>query len=207
VTSPFDPRAAVAENALAVRGRFPVSEGHMLVMPRREPVATWFHATRDEQLAILELVDVQSKQASARFVTSVAPPCFTAMTWSGSCGKNASSWASKQYSQHEAPRSCTSRRRTRGSAESLRVASRARLDELHELFELAETLEFLPVLFGEGTGLALFEKLASSGLGLSGWSKGEHRACTAPSSKEVDHFVVDLLGRTHASIVAQGCAV
>ena len=57
MTSPFDPRAAVAENALAfaVRDRFPVSEGHTLVVPRREPVATWFHATRDEQVAILEL--------------------------------------------------------------------------------------------------------------------------------------------------------
>ena len=63
VTSPFDPRAAIAENALgfAVRDRFPVSEGHKLVVPRRE-VATWFDATREEQLAILELVDVVRAQ-------------------------------------------------------------------------------------------------------------------------------------------------
>ncbi len=57
MASPFDPRAAVAENALAfaVRDRFPVSEGHTLVVPRREGVVTWFDATREEQLAILEL--------------------------------------------------------------------------------------------------------------------------------------------------------
>ena len=63
MASPFDPRAAVAENALgfAVRDRFPVSEGHTLVVPRRE-VATWFDATREEQLAILELVDVVKRQ-------------------------------------------------------------------------------------------------------------------------------------------------
>ena len=63
MASPFDPRAAVAENALAfaVRDRFPVSEGHTLVVPRRE-VATWFDATREEQLAILELVDVVRAQ-------------------------------------------------------------------------------------------------------------------------------------------------
>ena len=67
VASPFDPRAAIAENALAfaVRDRFPVSEGHTLVVPRRE-VATWFDATREEQLAILELVDVVKRGLDER---------------------------------------------------------------------------------------------------------------------------------------------
>jgi diadenosine tetraphosphate (Ap4A) HIT family hydrolase len=51
--------AHVASNALAfaIRDGFPVSPGHTLVVPRRL-VAMWFEATREEQLAILELVDV-----------------------------------------------------------------------------------------------------------------------------------------------------
>lgn len=48
----------VASNALAfaIRDRFPVSQGHALVIPRR-PVATWFDATAEEQRALFELVD------------------------------------------------------------------------------------------------------------------------------------------------------
>lgn len=48
----------VAANGLAfaVRDRYPVSNGHTLVIPRRL-VATWFEATRDEKLALLDLVD------------------------------------------------------------------------------------------------------------------------------------------------------
>ena len=48
----------VASNdlAFAVRDRFPVTEGHTLVVPKRV-VATWFEATRQEQLAILDLID------------------------------------------------------------------------------------------------------------------------------------------------------
>jgi len=42
--------------AFAIRDRHPVSPGHSLVIPKRV-VATWFDATRDEQLALLELVD------------------------------------------------------------------------------------------------------------------------------------------------------
>ena len=34
----------------------PVSPGHTLIVPRRL-VATWFDATREEQLALLDLVD------------------------------------------------------------------------------------------------------------------------------------------------------
>ena len=44
------------ELAFAVRDIYPVSPGHTLVIPRRE-VPTWFEATRDEQRAILDLVD------------------------------------------------------------------------------------------------------------------------------------------------------
>jgi diadenosine tetraphosphate (Ap4A) HIT family hydrolase len=42
--------------AFAVRDRYPVSPGHTLIVPRRL-VATWFDATREEQIAILDLVD------------------------------------------------------------------------------------------------------------------------------------------------------
>ena len=61
MASPFLPMPAdrvVAENALAfaIRDGFPVSDGHTLVITKRL-VPTWFEATREEQLAILELVD------------------------------------------------------------------------------------------------------------------------------------------------------
>lgn len=59
-------RDHVARNALAfaIRDGFPVSPGHTLVIPFRE-VATWFDATREEQLAILELIDVVKAQLDA----------------------------------------------------------------------------------------------------------------------------------------------
>jgi diadenosine tetraphosphate (Ap4A) HIT family hydrolase len=61
VRSPFLDRPDhehLASNALAfaIRDAFPVSPGHTLVVTRRL-VATWFEATREEQLAIVELVD------------------------------------------------------------------------------------------------------------------------------------------------------
>ena len=61
----------VASNALAfaVRDRYPVSPGHTLVIPRRH-VATWFDATRDEQLALLDLIDVIKRDLDA----AVPPP-------------------------------------------------------------------------------------------------------------------------------------
>ncbi|MCB9740343.1 MAG: DEAD/DEAH box helicase family protein [Deltaproteobacteria bacterium] len=61
-------RDHVARNALAfaIRDGFPVSPGHTLVIPFRE-VATWFDATREEQLAILELIDVVKAQLDAEF--------------------------------------------------------------------------------------------------------------------------------------------
>ena len=46
------------------------------------------------------LCRLHSMQASARFALSVLPPCFTAITWSGSWGKNASPSPRRQYSQH-----------------------------------------------------------------------------------------------------------
>ena len=48
----------VASNqlAFAIRDVYPVSEGHTLIVPRRV-IATWFETTREEQLAMLELLD------------------------------------------------------------------------------------------------------------------------------------------------------
>src|SRR3954453_4377568 len=58
--SPFlaiEPSAWGASNdlAFAVRDHYPVTRGHTLVISRR-PVPTWFDATREEQIALLELV-------------------------------------------------------------------------------------------------------------------------------------------------------
>ncbi|HYO53859.1 DEAD/DEAH box helicase family protein [Archangium sp.] len=49
----------VASNTLAfaIRDKYPVSQGHTLVIPRRL-VASWFEATPEEQRALFELVDV-----------------------------------------------------------------------------------------------------------------------------------------------------
>lgn len=53
-----DPHEWVASNdlAFAIRDRFPVNDGHTLVVPRRH-VATWWDASIDEQHALMELVD------------------------------------------------------------------------------------------------------------------------------------------------------
>ena len=75
------------ELAFAIRDGFPVSPGHTLVIPFRE-VATWFEATADEKLAILELVDAVkagSTTSSTRTATTSAStrarppgrPCLT----------------------------------------------------------------------------------------------------------------------------------
>lgn len=69
MTSPFlqlPTEAHLASNALAfaIRDGFPVSPGHTLIVPRRL-VATWFEATREEQVAMLELVDVVKAQLDA----------------------------------------------------------------------------------------------------------------------------------------------
>ena len=63
------PRATwVAHNdlAFAIRDSYPVTEGHTLVIPRRV-APTWFDATRDEQIAILDLVDVVKQQLDEEF--------------------------------------------------------------------------------------------------------------------------------------------
>ena len=70
MVSPFLDRPAsdrVAENSLAfaLRDGYPVSQGHTLVIPKRL-VATWFEATREEQLALLELVDEVKRQLDAK---------------------------------------------------------------------------------------------------------------------------------------------
>jgi diadenosine tetraphosphate (Ap4A) HIT family hydrolase len=52
------------ELAFAIRDKFPVSPGHTLVVPRRE-VPTWFDATREEHVAILDLIDEVKRQLDA----------------------------------------------------------------------------------------------------------------------------------------------
>jgi len=71
MSSPFLDRPAsdrIAENALAfaIADGFPVSPGHTLVVPKRL-VATWFEATAQEKLAIVELIDVVKEQLEERF--------------------------------------------------------------------------------------------------------------------------------------------
>lgn len=61
-TSPFlevGPKDWVASNdlAFALRDRFPVSPGHTLIVPKRL-VPTWFEATKEEQRALMDLVEL-----------------------------------------------------------------------------------------------------------------------------------------------------
>ncbi|MCB9742235.1 MAG: DEAD/DEAH box helicase family protein [Alphaproteobacteria bacterium] len=60
--------AHVASNALAfaIRDKYPVSEGHTLVIPRRL-VPDWFSASPDEQAALLALVDEVKAQLDAAY--------------------------------------------------------------------------------------------------------------------------------------------
>lgn len=69
--SPFESASEssyVASNefAFAIRDLFPVSPGHTLVITRRV-VPTWFDATRDEHLAILELIDTVKEALDVEF--------------------------------------------------------------------------------------------------------------------------------------------
>ena len=59
--------------AFAVLDRFPVSPGHILVVPRRV-VAQWWDADRDEQTAILDLVDDVRDLLLDDVVRAAAPP-------------------------------------------------------------------------------------------------------------------------------------
>jgi diadenosine tetraphosphate (Ap4A) HIT family hydrolase len=70
VSSPFLERSpsewlAANELAFAIPDAFPVSPGHALVVPRRL-IPTWFDATREERLALLELVDEVKRQLEER---------------------------------------------------------------------------------------------------------------------------------------------
>ncbi|HQP35366.1 MAG TPA: DEAD/DEAH box helicase family protein, partial [Polyangiaceae bacterium] len=58
---PLSSWIASNEQAFAIRDGFPVTEGHTLVIPKRV-VATWFEATREEQRAILDLVELVKRQ-------------------------------------------------------------------------------------------------------------------------------------------------
>lgn len=66
-----EPTRVVATNdlAVAVRDLYPVNPGHTLVVPRRH-VATWFDASREEQVAILDLLDLAKQELDA----ASAPP-------------------------------------------------------------------------------------------------------------------------------------
>ena len=52
--------------AFAIRDRYPVTPGHTLVIPRR-PVATWFEASAEEKLALMDLVEAVRKQLEEGF--------------------------------------------------------------------------------------------------------------------------------------------
>lgn len=58
----------VASNALAfaIRDMFPVAKGHTLIVTRRV-VRDWFEARREEQLAVLDLVDLVKRQLDEEF--------------------------------------------------------------------------------------------------------------------------------------------
>jgi diadenosine tetraphosphate (Ap4A) HIT family hydrolase len=69
MTSPFlqlPPEAHVASNAhaFAIRDGFPVSPGHTLIVPRRL-LGSWFEATREERVAMLDLIDAVKAQLDA----------------------------------------------------------------------------------------------------------------------------------------------
>jgi diadenosine tetraphosphate (Ap4A) HIT family hydrolase len=51
--------------SLAFADRFPVSPGHTLIIPRRH-VASWFDATRDEQMDLMDAVDVLKRELDAQ---------------------------------------------------------------------------------------------------------------------------------------------
>src|SRR3954469_16749272 len=57
----------VASNGLAfaIRDAFPVTPGHTLVITKRH-IPTWFDATREEQQAILDLIDVVKRDLDVR---------------------------------------------------------------------------------------------------------------------------------------------
>ena len=52
--------------AFAIRDNFPVSEGHTLIITKRE-IPTWFDATPEEQLAVMALVEEVKRQLDEEF--------------------------------------------------------------------------------------------------------------------------------------------
>ena len=71
MTSPFTqipPSDWLVSNdlAFAIFDAYPVTEGHTLVIPRRE-VPTWFDATPDERRALMDLVDDVKPLLDERF--------------------------------------------------------------------------------------------------------------------------------------------
>jgi diadenosine tetraphosphate (Ap4A) HIT family hydrolase len=54
----LNPGLIIAEHplAMAIRDAYPVSPGHALVFPRRH-VESWFHASPEERIAMMSLVD------------------------------------------------------------------------------------------------------------------------------------------------------
>ena len=66
MTSPFLSRPQsewIASNDLvfAILDGYPVNPGHVLVIPKRQ-VSTWWEASREEQVAILDLLEVVKRQ-------------------------------------------------------------------------------------------------------------------------------------------------
>ncbi|MBU6330635.1 MAG: DEAD/DEAH box helicase family protein, partial [Acidobacteria bacterium] len=54
---PAESKIASNDLAFAIRDKYPVSDGHSLVIPNRE-ISTWWEATPEERQALFELVDV-----------------------------------------------------------------------------------------------------------------------------------------------------
>ena len=70
MTSPFLSRPQsewIASNdlAFAILDGYPVDPGHVLVIPKRL-VSTWWEASREEQVAILDLLDLVKRQLDER---------------------------------------------------------------------------------------------------------------------------------------------
>jgi diadenosine tetraphosphate (Ap4A) HIT family hydrolase len=66
---PRDRWVAHNQLAFAIRDNYPVTLGHTLVSTG-ELVPTWFEATREQQLAVLELVDVVKAQLDHEYSPS-----------------------------------------------------------------------------------------------------------------------------------------
>ena len=64
----IDPSEWIAANdtSFAIRDRFPVSQGHALVIPRRE-IASWWETTAEERLGLLDLVEVVKIRLDVEF--------------------------------------------------------------------------------------------------------------------------------------------